>query len=155
MSNPREVYIAGQCIGTTADLGLEPDGTIPRKAIGNVPSTAPAPGVVSQEGKTPKQRPGARSKYGAVKTEYKGRVYDSRKEADYACELDLRLVAGEITGWIPQVRIPLLVGYHQVDFLVLYPTRVEFVEVKGRDLAMGRRKRWEVRKMYGIEIKVV
>lgn len=45
------------------------------------------------------------SKYRAVKTEYNGRKYDSRFEARVAHDLDVRLRAGEISGWEPQFRI--------------------------------------------------
>ena len=40
-----------------------------------------------------------RNKYGAQRTEYDGRTYDSKAEAEYAMRLDLRVRAGEIAGW--------------------------------------------------------
>jgi hypothetical protein len=38
-------------------------------------------------------------KYGAVRTEYAGEVYDSRGEAEHARRLDLLKAAGAITDW--------------------------------------------------------
>lgn len=46
-------------------------------------------------------------KYGAKKTEYNGRKYDSKLEARIAQELDLRLKAGEFVEITPQYRIKL------------------------------------------------
>lgn len=37
-----------------------------------------------------------KSKYGAVKTSVDGQTFDSKKEADYYCNLKLRLQAAEI-----------------------------------------------------------
>lgn len=45
------------------------------------------------------------SKYGAKRTEYNGRTYDSKAESEYARRLDLRLRAGEIDGWRPQATV--------------------------------------------------
>ena len=47
------------------------------------------------------------SKFGAKKTEYKGRKYDSKYEAKVAYELDMRLMAGEFVSVEPQCRIKL------------------------------------------------
>ena len=43
-----------------------------------------------------------RNKYKAVKQKFNGRTYHSKKEADYAAELEWRLKAGEISEYIPQ-----------------------------------------------------
>jgi hypothetical protein len=45
------------------------------------------------------------NKYGARKTEFNGRKYDSKFEAGVAQELQLRLKAGEITEIEPQYKI--------------------------------------------------
>ena len=72
------------------------------------------------------------------KQEYNGSRYDSRFEANYAAELDLRKKAGEIKDWQRQVKIPLDVnGYHisnyYIDFVVYHSDGiVEYVELKGR-----------------------
>ncbi len=49
------------------------------------------------------------NKYGARRTDYNGRRYDSKFEAGVAQELDLRLKAGEFVSIEPQYRIPLYV----------------------------------------------
>jgi Protein of unknown function (DUF1064) len=65
------------------------------------------------------------------------RLYDSKKEAEYARVLDYRQTAGEVLDWTPQPRIPLVVNGVKVceyrpDFLVIYWDGVEeLVEVKG------------------------
>lgn len=77
------------------------------------------------------------NKYGARKTEYNGRKYDSMKEAEYAQNLDFLKRAGEIVGWEPQVRIPLVVREKKIcvyvlDFRVEHNDgTIEWVEVKG------------------------
>ena len=77
------------------------------------------------------------NKYGARKSEYRNVVYDSVKEANYAAELDLRVLAKDIVHWERQIMIPIAVnGMHVcdmvVDFLITHnDTSKEFVEVKG------------------------
>lgn len=51
-----------------------------------------------------------RNKYGAKRTEYDGRTYDSKAEAEYAMRLDLRVKAGEILFWKPQQTVYVEVG---------------------------------------------
>lgn len=73
----------------------------------------------------------------AKKTVVGGVKYDSRFEASYAHELNLRLKAGEIAAFTPHVRIPLEVnGFHiadyYVDFVVLHNDGTkEYAETKG------------------------
>lgn len=45
------------------------------------------------------------NKFGAKRTEYNGRHYDSKYEAGVAGELDLRLKAGDIKAIDPQYRV--------------------------------------------------
>ena len=47
------------------------------------------------------------NKYGAKKTVYNGRKYDSKLEARVAQELDLRLKANEFVEVVPQFRVKL------------------------------------------------
>lgn len=81
--------------------------------------------------------PNPSNKYGAKKTEYNGVLYDSKREAAYAHELDLRLKAHDINGWIRQVPFPLdvngqLIAKYVMDFVVYHKDgTVELVEVKG------------------------
>lgn len=89
------------------------------------------------------------SKYGAHSTEYNGVVYHSKKEAQYALELDLRIKAGEVERWERQVRISLDVnGYHICDYYLdfkvwLTDGSVEMVEVKGFETQVWRLK-WKL-----------
>ena len=80
----------------------------------------------------PVEKPSKPSKYGNEPTEYAGRYYQSRKEAQRARDLDLMLKAGEIVYWWPQVPFPLSKGVKYVaDFVVLLPdlsVRVEDVK---------------------------
>lgn len=72
----------------------------------------------------------------AKKSEYKGSIYDSKFEAAYAYELDLRKKAGEILNWERQVNIPLIVNdyivcTYRIDFIVYHDGETEYVECKG------------------------
>lgn len=49
----------------------------------------------------------ARNKFGAIKTKYKGNIYDSKSEANYAEILDGMLARNEIAGIKRQVVFPL------------------------------------------------
>lgn len=87
------------------------------------------------------------NKYGAKKTVYNNLKYDSKMEATYAQDLDLRLYSGELKDIQRQVRISLDVnGYHIcnyiVDFVLTYADdSVELVEVKGFATEVYRLKR--------------
>ncbi len=89
------------------------------------------------------------NKYGAVKTEFQGRHYDSKFEASVAAELDLLLKAKEYTKIEPQVTIPLIVngmkvGQYRADFLCTLPDgSLEVVEAKGMETMLFRLK-WRV-----------
>lgn len=97
------------------------------------------------------------SKYHAERTEYNGIRYDSKREARYAAELTLRVQAGEIKGFIVHVPFHLPGGaVHRVDFGVMeLDGRVSWVEVKGKDLPMGKLKRRQVEDLFGIVVEVV
>jgi len=65
--------------------------------------------------------PKTRSKYGAKRTEYGGREYASRLEANCAAQLDRLKAAGLVTEWEPQVRFDLGSGLkYTADFVVHY-----------------------------------
>ena len=62
--------------------------------------------------------------------------YDSKFEASYAQELEIRLKAGEILGWEKQKVLDLVVnGYlvctYKIDFIVYHDGYTEYVECKG------------------------
>lgn len=111
-----------------------------------------------------------RNKYNARKTHYDGVTYDSKREADYARELDLlrnaRKPSERVTDVQRQIRIPLVVNGQQIcthvlDFLVTYADgRKELVEVKGYETAVWKLKRklleatW-LREHKDVEYKIV
>ena len=82
------------------------------------------------------------NKYGAKRTEFDGRKYDSKFEAGVAQELDLRLKAGEIRAVEPQFKVEIWVyredGHkalkvsHKIDFRVANNDgSYELIEAKG------------------------
>lgn len=89
------------------------------------------------------------SKYGATRQEYNGAWYQSKKEAGYAAELDLRKKCGDILDWVRQVKISLDVnGQHItnyiIDFIAYHPDgRQEYIEVKGFETEVWRLK-WKI-----------
>lgn len=101
------------------------------------------------------------AKYRNKKTEYTSiqgftRVYDSKREARYAAELDAEIDAGICQWWLPQVRIPLPGGVTYVaDFLVRRCTGVTFVDVKGKDTQASINKRKQAKALFGITVEVV
>ncbi len=103
-------------------------------------------------GDTPE--PTRKSKYNAVKTEVDGITFPSKKEAKIYQLLKLRSGVKFILRQIP---FDLPGGYrHKLDFMVFYHDgKVEWVEAKGMDLAMGRMKRKQVEVLYGITIEVI
>ena len=83
------------------------------------------------------------NKYHNKKTEIDGIVFDSKKEADYYCELKLLQRAGLIVGFDRQVKFVLQPGFkrdgvtyreisYKADFYVAYKDgHFEAVDVKG------------------------
>ena len=109
------------------------------------------PGAPSPPGK-PK-----RTKYGNRRTEYGGRMYDSAHEADVARQMDFRLRAGDIRGWIPQVEFALPGGVkYRADFVVLRNDgRYDVVDAKSdatRKDKVYRLKKRQMKEVLGIEI---
>ena len=102
------------------------------------------------------------NKFGAIKTEYKGRIYDSKKEAKRAFELDAMIRAGEVTKVEYQPKYELVVNGTKVsnyfgDFRVYYPDgRVEVEDVKGlkrgASYQIFRLKKKLVKAIFGIDI---
>ena len=79
-------------------------------------------------------------KYGAQQTEYNGRKYPSKAEADYSAHLDLMKKAGEVKkiGYQYKVELKADDGTHicncYIDFRVtLADGRIECIEVKGKE----------------------
>lgn len=76
-----------------------------------------------------------KSKYNNRRTWAKGLAFDSQKEADYYCELDILLKAGKIKGFCRQPRFPLIEGdratEYVADFIVWENDgRVRIIDVK-------------------------
>lgn len=102
---------------------------------------------------------------------YNGRVYPSKKQATYAQQLDLLVKAGRMSFYLEEVPFRLPGGtVHRLDFIEFtnvftgdftndgkpdFNWNIEFVEVKGRDLPLGKLKRKQTEELYGITIKVV
>ena len=91
-----------------------------------------------------------RSKYGAIRTTYRGVTYASKAEAKYAEGLDLLMKArGKygVKAWSGQPRFPMVVNGHKIctyiaDFLVTYGDgRQEVVDVKGMETSVFRLKK--------------
>ena len=89
------------------------------------------------------------NKFGAVKQEYNGHKYDSKREAAHAQYLDLLIKAKEVKSWDRQVKIPLAVnGVHLcnyfMDFVVEFTDgRIEYHEVKGYEKELWKLK-WKL-----------
>lgn len=89
------------------------------------------------------------SKYGATKQTYNGYNYDSKKEAEYAAQLDWMLKAKEIKSWERQHKLELrvngiLICKYYVDFAVtLNDGTIEYHEVKGYETDVWRIK-WKL-----------
>lgn len=101
------------------------------------------------------------SKYRNHKTAYRStqgfeRVYDSKREARYAADLDLLLAQKLILWWLPQVRMPLPGGVvYVVDFQVCEQATISFIDVKGKDTQASINKRKQVKALYGIDVEVM
>lgn len=73
----------------------------------------------------------------AKKQQFNGHIYDSRFEASYAEELELRKKAGDIKGYDQQVVLDLIVNNYvvctyKIDFIVYHTDGItEYVETKG------------------------
>ena len=105
------------------------------------------------------------NKYNARKTEYNGNVYDSKKEAIFAQELDLKQRAGLIHGYNRQVPFEAVINGKKcfkyiLDFEVLNKDdTVSYIDIKGYTkgpaYAMFRLKKKVIDAIYGINIEVV
>ena len=74
-----------------------------------------------------------RSKYRANKVSVDGHTFDSQKEADYYCELKIRLKSGEINGFCLQPIFILAPGLkYKADFIIFNKDNsTEVIDVKG------------------------
>jgi len=88
------------------------------------------------------------NKYGAKKTVYNGRQYDSKGEAGLASEIDLLVKAGDVVKVEPQKRFALYakngtkICNHIVDFLLTFKDdSIEAWEFKGMPTPIWKFKR--------------
>lgn len=99
------------------------------------------------------------SKYSNKKTEYNGIIFDSKKEARRAQELDVLKRVGEITSWSPQPVFKIehegvKICVYKADFKVEYPDgRIEYEDIKGFKTPVYNLKKKLVKAFYGIDIK--
>ena len=103
-----------------------------------------------------------KSKYGNLKTEYNGYVYMSKKEANYAQELDYRKkeknIEKRVLNYEKQVPFQIILNGKKIckyiaDFKVFYACgRVEIIDVKGVRSNVYILKKKLVEAQYGIEI---
>lgn len=103
-----------------------------------------------------------KNKYGAIKTEYNGVMYDSKAEAHRAAELDLLARTGVIENIERQVKFPIIINGVKVftylaDFTYQYKrTGVKVIEdVKGVRTAMFNLKKKCVEAQYGVTINLI
>lgn len=105
------------------------------------------------------------SKYGNIHTEYKGRIYDSKKEADYAAELDWCKKASNpkerVLEWTPQVTFQVVLNDIKIcryiaDFKVKYADgREVIIDVKSeatRKNSTYKLKKKLVEAQFGVKI---
>lgn len=98
-----------------------------------------------------------KNKYGAQRTVVDGISFPSKKESIFYLALKDRQKRGEIKSFIMQIPFKLPgKSVHRIDFMTIgHDNTVEFIEVKGRDLPMGKLKRSQVEELYGIRVTVV
>ncbi len=87
------------------------------------------------------------NKYHAIKTEYSGKKYDSKFEAEFAQKLDIMKTFGKIKDWKRQIAFDLKVDgkkicRYVVDFVVFHlDGKEEYIEIKGVETAAWKIKR--------------
>lgn len=98
------------------------------------------------------------SKYGNKKTRYNGRVYDSKKEANRAMEIDLMIRSGDVKSVEVQPSFPIVVNgkkicTYKADFKITYSDGDVVIEdVKGMRTDVYKIKKRLVEALYGINI---
>ena len=101
--------------------------------------------------------PQLRHKFNAQRTEYAGRRYPSKKQANYAQELDLRVKANEVLFYLEEVpfRLPGGVVY-RADFIEFWVNgEVHIVDTKGYRTQDYIAKKRMVEALYPVKIEEV
>lgn len=98
-----------------------------------------------------------KSKYRANKVSIDGHTFDSQKEADYYCELKLRLQAQEINGFCLQPIFILAPGLkYKADFIVFNSDNsYEVIDVKGLKTKEYTAKKKVFEDKYNMKIKEI
>lgn len=98
-----------------------------------------------------------KSKYGAVKTQIDGHTFDSKKEADYYCELKTRLQAKDIKGFCLQPTFILTPELkYKADFIVFNDDGTsEVIDVKGFKTKEYITKKKVFEDKYNLKIKEI
>lgn len=96
-------------------------------------------------------------KFNAKPTTIEGKYFPSKLEALYYKQLLLRQQSGDVIFFLRQPIFDLPGGtQYRADFVVyLASGEVEFIDVKGKDLATSRAKRKMVEDLYPVKIKLV
>lgn len=98
------------------------------------------------------------SKYKNKRTEYRGRWYDSKHEANRAAELDVLLKAGAIQKWEPQPRFPfeyngVKIGTYVADFRITHLDGTVIIEdAKGFKTDVYKLKKKLLKAFYNIDV---
>lgn len=74
-----------------------------------------------------------KNKYGAIKTQIDGITFDSKKEAEFYCNLKLQVLSGDIDGFCMQPVFILAPGLkYKADFIVFHKNgHFEIIDTKG------------------------
>ena len=98
-----------------------------------------------------------KSKYRANKVAVDGHTFDSQKEADYYCELKLRLQAKELNGFCLQPIFILAPGLkYKADFIVFNKDNsTEVIDVKGFKTKEYIAKKKVFEDKYNLKIKEI
>lgn len=140
-----------------------------------------ADGIKRDEHGAPVPAKARAAKYANVPTEVDGIRFDSKLEAKYYVELDLRRKAGDIAYFLRQVPFHLPGGViYRVDFMVVSlhreyaiqmgkvpklraldksldfnPLQIHYVDCKGWDTAASKNKIKQTEALYGVKIELV
>ena len=98
------------------------------------------------------------SKYHSLKTEYNGRIYPSKRQAENAAKFMALVGKGKpYKAYLEEIPFRLPGGsQHRVDHLLLtWNDTAEWYETKGRDLPMGMLKRKQTEEIYHIRIRLI
>lgn len=103
-----------------------------------------------------------KTKYGNIKTEYNGIVFDSKKEANFCKELDVLKNAKDpkekVLSYDLQVKYPIYINDKKIcdyiaDFVVRYGDhRVEVIDVKGVKTDVYKLKKKMIEAYYNFKI---